>query len=379
MIVETGVAHGGSLILKSILGAITAAGSRLAEPGEFTKRAFLNGRIDLSQAEAVADIISAKTEAALKIGLEQLEGKLSNKIKEVKGDLTEILAQMEANIDYAEEKLETMTRNEVVTRIKNNKAELEKLIETYDKGKIIKEGIRVAIIGKPNVGKSSLLNCLLREEKAIVTELPGTTRDIVEDVISIKGHLIRLMDTAGLRSSNNKIEKIGQERTKRAIEKADILLWVVDGNRPLSKEDKAIGPKLIGKNYIAILNKRDLPAVIKGPELKALGVDKAIGFSALKGTGLGALEQAIIKQALKSRVGGGLPENSIITSQRHFLALKQAIKRLAEALIDAGRDAGEEFIAPNLRASIENLGEITGERIGEDVLNIIFSRFCIGK
>ncbi len=237
-------AHGGVLVSQGILRLIVSKGARLAEPGEFTKRAFLNGKIDLSQAEAVADVISAKTETALKIGLNQLEGKLSTEIKGIKKELLEIVAHLEAGIDYAEEEVESIQTQQLKDNVAKSKKHIDQLVITYEQGKVIKNGIRVAIIGKPNVGKSSLLNCLLREERAIVTAIPGTTRDVIEDMVNIKGIPVRLMDTAGVRDSRSIIEKMGLERTDQAIRKADLLLWVIDGSKTYDKKNQEIIKKI---------------------------------------------------------------------------------------------------------------------------------------
>ncbi|MDD5132059.1 MAG: tRNA uridine-5-carboxymethylaminomethyl(34) synthesis GTPase MnmE [bacterium] len=370
-------AHGGVLVSKGIVQSIVRQGARLAEPGEFTKRAFLNGRIDLSQAEAVADVISAKTERALKIGLNQLDGSLAKKIKSIQNRIMDIIAQLEANIDYAEEEIENISTKQLRKRIEENANNIEDLIRTYEQGRVIKNGAIVAIVGRPNVGKSSLLNCLLKEEKAIVTAIPGTTRDVIEEVINIQGIPVRLMDTAGVRNSTGIIETIGLKRTTQAIKKADVLLWVIDGSKDFDKKTRDMLRKTKGKTVIAVINKRDLPQRVRKEDLNILAKYPIVHISARTGRGLKELEEVIAKQALHNSAGQS--EMLIITSQRQFECLRKAKTSLAKALKSLDNDLSPEFIALDLRKSLSFIGELVGEAINEDILHIIFSKFCVGK
>lgn len=370
-------AHGGVLVSKGIVQNIVRQGARLAEPGEFTKRAFLNGKMDLSQAEAVADVISAKTERALKIGLNQLDGSLAKKIQSIKNKIMDIIAQLEANIDYAEEEIESINTKQLRERIEENTNNIEDLINTYEQGRVIKNGAIVVIVGRPNVGKSSLLNCLLKEEKAIVTAIPGTTRDVIEEVINIQGIPVRLMDTAGVRNSTGVIEKIGLKRTTQAIKKADVLLWVIDGSKDFDKKARDMWRKTKGKAVIAVINKKDLPQRVRKEDLNIPAKYPIVHISAKTGRGLKELEEVIAQQALHNSAGQS--EMLIITSQRQYECLRKAKTSLTKALKSLDKDLSPEFIALDLRKSLSFIGELVGEAVNEDILQIIFSKFCIGK
>jgi tRNA modification GTPase len=370
-------AHGGVLISKGIVQSIIREGARLAQPGEFTKRAFLNGRMDLSQAEAVADVISAKTERALKIGLNQLDGILAKELKSIKSEIINIVAQAEANIDYAEEEIESINTRQLKGLIYKNKKRIEDLVSTYEQGKVIKNGVIAAIIGRPNVGKSSLLNCLLREEKAIVTSVPGTTRDIIEEVINIQGVPVRLMDTAGVRRSTGVIERMGLKKTAQAIRKADILLWVIDNSKSFDKKAREMWSKIQGKAVIIVINKIDLPQHIKKEDLNIIKKRPIARISAKTGRGLKELEATIATQALHNSTGQS--EMLIITSERQAECLKKASKSLSKALVSLDKKLSLEFVALDLRKSMSFIGELAGEVVNEDVLKVIFSKFCVGK
>ena len=370
-------AHGGILVSKSIIKSIIKEGARLAEPGEFTKRAFLNGRIDLSQAEAVADVISAKTERALKIGLSQLDGKLAKEIKTIKKNIVAIVAQVEADIDYAEEGIERLNHKQLKKVITDNKKSIDSLINTYEQGKVIKNGIKIAIIGRPNVGKSSLLNCLLREEKAIVTAIPGTTRDVIEEIINIKGIPVRLMDTAGIRNSIGIIERIGLKKTAQAIKKADVLLWVIDGSKYFDHKSRKIIKKIQNNPAIMVINKADLPQRIKKEDLQAITNNPIALVSSKTGKGLAKLEAIIAKKVLHNT--SGQSEMLVITNQRQFECLRKASNSLAKALNSLDKELSLEFIALDLRKGLSFIGELVGEAVNEDILQMIFSKFCIGK
>lgn len=373
-------AHGGLLLTKNILDLVIAKGARLAVPGEFTKRAFLNGKIDLSRAEAVADIITAKTESALKIGLQQLQGAVSKEVGQIKVQLMNILAGLEAEIDYSEEGLQAIDKMQVKGQLNKSIQHLQGLADSYKGGKILKEGVQIALIGKPNAGKSSVFNCLIREEKAIVTPHPGTTRDIVEAMIDIKGIPIKLMDTAGIRESQDEAEKMGVDRTERAIISADLLIFVMDGSRPLSEEDFIIKEKIKGIPYLILLNKSDLPVVIKESQLNEFDYGQKITFSAISTQGIKNVEEAIYNSIFKNgQIRESNPGKAIISNIRHFNALNQAIGCFNKALTSMEQGWSEEFIVVDLKKGLEHLGSIAGEFVTEELLEIIFSKFCVGK
>ncbi len=370
-------AHGGILIAKSILQNIISQGARLAEPGEFTKRAFLNNKIDLSQAEAVADIIAAKTETALKIGLGQLGGTLAKTIKSIQKRIVNCVAQLEAEIDYAEEEITHIAPAQLRKIMRNSKNNIDNLVSTYEQGRVIKNGVAIAIIGRPNVGKSSILNRLLKEERAIVTAIPGTTRDVIEEVINIQGIPVRLMDTAGVRNSQGIIEKIGLNKTTKAIQKADLLLWVIDGSNRFDTKNREILRKIKNKPVIMVINKVDLLQRISRKDLERLNKGPIVHMSAKTGKGLKELEGAIAQKALHNSIGQS--ELLIITNQRQFECLNKASNSLARALASLDKQLGLEFVAVDLRKCLSNLGELVGEVINEDILKVIFSKFCVGK
>lgn len=381
-------AHGGMLVVKDLLDAIIKTGARLANPGEFTKRAFLNGKMDLSQAEAVADVISARTDKELAVGISQLGGTLSANIRTLKKELLDLLAHLEADIDYGEEGIEIITRHEINRKMKAVVKRLSELRETYRQGKILKEGIKIAIIGKPNVGKSSMLNCLLKEEKAIVTAIPGTTRDIVEEFINIRNIPVHLLDTAGLRPTDNEIEKKGLLKTEKAIEESEIVLWLIDGSAELTSEDLAIKRKLGNKPFLFIINKSDLPQKIKGKDILGLGISRWLRFSTKTEKGLRELEKAIEKSIwgephpcvqTRGEYLGCDTKEIIITNRRHYSSLEGAISSLRKAIDSEEAGMTSEFISLDLKKSIEVLSEIIGEFVSEEILDVIFAKFCVGK
>lgn len=378
--------HGGNVAVRKTLGLILGAGARAAEPGEFTRRAFLNGRIDLTQAEAVIDTIKSKTEAALKAAADQLEGGLSKNINAAAEEVANVLTQVEAAVDFSDEDIEVLPAEALLERLAAVRFELEELLQTALRGKMLKEGIKAAIIGRPNVGKSSLLNALLRTERAIVTPIPGTTRDVIEESINIKGVPLILKDTAGIRDSEDQVEKIGVELTKKVIKTADIVLCVLDSSQELSVEDKVLLEQVKGDATILVLNKSDLPQAIAAgfgaPEKdrrdgNGSGFAHCVKISALSGAGIQDLEDKIAELIFAGEVSSA--GNTIITNARHEQLVKKALDELNEAadLIAAGQP--EEIAAMLLREALGSLGEITGETIGEDVLGRIFSQFCIGK
>jgi tRNA modification GTPase len=370
--------HGGMLPVRKTLELILKGGARLAEPGEFTKRAFLNGRIDLSQAEAVIDIIRAKTEQAEKLALQQLDGSLSAKITEFIDRIINICAHIEACIDFPEDEIDTMTKDEIAISMQTLKDELILLVQSYDHGRLFREGVAAAIVGKPNVGKSSLLNALLRKDRAIVTEMPGTTRDVIEDCLNINGLPLIIMDTAGIRETHDLAEMEGVKRSLKAIDSADIVLAVMDASRPFDEADKEVIERAKNKKTVIIINKSDIksPAFIFPPP--DINPQPVVNVSALKSDGLDELKNAVYSLCV-SPGDRCSPEGVLITNVRHRLCIEKAAISLGAAIEDFEHDKPLEIIAISLRESLDSLGEIKGAVTTEDILNKIFTEFCIGK
>jgi len=370
--------HGGLAAVNKILDLVIENGARLAEPGEFTKRAFLNGRIDLSQAEAISDIISAKTENSLKIAANNLAGTLSKEIKNIRKKLLEIIINIEASIDFIEEDLEIFPYEKILEKTSKIYDELIELIKNEEKGEIIKNGIKIAIIGKPNVGKSSLLNLISKKEKSIVTAIPGTTRDAIEEIIYLNGIPVILTDTAGIRESKNLIEKIGVKKSINEIEKADILITIIDNSRKLTEDDIKILQKTKEKKHIVCLNKIDeKPKIVKSELEKYIKKDSILEISVLKNKGIDKLEEKIRDLTIgkeKFEI-----EEKIIINKRQKLSILNAKDCVGSAIEAMKNKMSEEFLALDLKRAYIFMGDIIGENTGEDVLNAIFSRFCIGK
>ena len=371
--------HGGPLILQTLCEAIVAAGGRLAEPGEFTKRAFLNGRMDLAQAEAVLDTIRAKTEGSLRIAQAQRRGLLSREVETVRHDLLTALAHVEAGLDFSEEDIAFVRRDDLIALLDRASHRLASLIETAQEGRIWREGAVVAIVGRPNVGKSSLMNALVRTDRAIVTAVPGTTRDLLDEWLHIKGVPIRLLDTAGIRDTMDPVELEGIRRSRGAVEDADLVLAMLDHSQPLTEEDRTLLTSLSGKKYLLVLNKSDLPARLTLDALQGglmLG-ENAVRISASTGAGLDELRDRIRRE-----LSGGTFEATAglcVTHVRHRISLQQARDGVDDAR-QALRDAlTGEFVAADLRRAGDALGEITGAISTDDILDRIFSEFCIGK
>ncbi|GAA0178224.1 tRNA uridine-5-carboxymethylaminomethyl(34) synthesis GTPase MnmE [Clostridium sediminicola] len=368
--------HGGVVVTNKILEQVIKAGARIAEPGEFTKRAFLNGRIDLSQAEAVIDIINAKTDLGIKSALKQSQGRLYTEISKLRNELLENIANIEATVDYPEEDLEEITAEKVEKNIKEILYRIENLIDSADEGKIIREGLNTVIVGKPNVGKSSLMNALLSEKRAIVTEIPGTTRDIIEEYINVDGIPIKIVDTAGIRETEDIVEKIGVEKSKEKINEADLIIFMLDTSRIIDEEDKEIIEYIKDKKYIVLLNKSDLENRFLYKGLEMLDNKKIIETSTITGKGLSELKSKIKELFFSGNID---VKTIMITNQRH----KQALIRSRESLV-ASLDAIKNTLAIDL-ASIDirdawsYLGEITGESLKENIIDKIFQKFCIGK
>lgn len=371
--------HGGPVILQAILNEVIKAGARLAEPGEFTKRAFLNNRLDLSQAEAVADMITAGTDRGLHLAVMQLKGNLSKKIQDIRSAIVDALAILEASIDFPEDDDTGISlAHELAGRIQSIIDDGMELLSTYHQGKIYRDGASAVITGKTNVGKSSLLNRLLGEKRAIVTPIPGTTRDFIEEAININGAPVRLADTAGIRDAGNSIEKAGIELVWEKISSADVVIIVLDGSEKLTWEDREIIKRNRYGNCLLIINKSDLPHTLNVTELYDLlpGV-KPLWISARYGEGISTL-----KEQIYSSISGNMDNSRseiIITNLRHQTALEKAVSLLSSARENILKDISPEFVSLDLRESLESLGEIAGETINEDVLDRIFSNFCIGK
>ncbi len=368
--------HGGIIAVRAVLELVLENGCRLADPGEFTKRAFLNGRIDLSQAEAVLDIIRAKTDSALKLGSEQLRGALSSELRNIRAVILDQLVILEANIDFPEEEIGSADLQ--IVRKKLNEADrlLRGLLDSSGQGRIMREGLSAVICGKPNVGKSSLLNALLKQERSIVTAVAGTTRDTIEEIIDIKGIPIRIVDTAGILEPRDLVEKKAIQRTKRYIELADLVIVVFDGSRALSSDDQLLIKKVKNKLALAVVNKIDLKQKIK-EGLICSSFKRTIRISAKKMRNIAALEEAVADLVYKGHFS---PTESVLVSNiRHIEKIKKAQKSIAESLDSLDNKVPVEFIAQNIKDSIGYLDEILGKRVSEDLLEKIFSRFCIGK
>lgn len=370
--------HGGILSVKRVLEAVLNSGARLAEPGEFTKRAFLNGRIDLSQAEAVIDIINSQTETFHSSSLNQLGGNLSAKIKDYRTELINLIANIEACIDYPETDIEEITSKTIGERTKNLIQKLDYLIINANTGKIIKDGIKTVILGKPNVGKSSLLNFLLKEQRAIVTDIPGTTRDILEEYINLDGVAIRIIDTAGIRETSDIIEKLGVEKSKQYAEEADLILLMLDNSNPISLEDLEILEFIKSKKYIILINKTDLTNKLEYDKLyKYIDKDDIIKISVKQNSGIDILEAKIKDMFFEGKLN--LNDNLYITNVRHKDCLIRAKSALEEVINTINMGMPEDFMSIDLQKAYQILGEIIGESVDEDIIDKIFSEFCLGK
>ena len=369
--------HGGILAMNRILEAALAAGARLAEPGEFTRRAFLNGRIDLSQAEAVMDLIQAKNEYALKNSLRQLQGSVKKEIQDIRGKILYEIAYIESALDDPEHTSLDGYGEKLQSVVVEQGRRIEKLIAGSGEGKLLQEGIKTVILGRPNAGKSSLLNLLAGEEKAIVTDIEGTTRDIVEEQINIRGITLRLLDTAGIRESQSPVEQIGIRRAKEQARDADLILYVVDGSAPLDENDEEIMELIRGRKSVVLLNKNDLDVKVTEQELREKLDAPVISVSVLKNSGIEKLEACIQKLFFHGKIS--FSDEIYITNIRHKKALEDAANslRLVEESIKNGMP--EDFYSIDLMDAYEALGKILGESVGEDLINEIFSKFCTGK
>ena len=370
--------HGSMVSLRKTLALVLRKGARLAEPGEFTKRAFLNGRMDLSQAEAVIDLIKAKTDRSFDIAVSQLEGELSGRVGAIREKLLDVLVNITVNIDYPDEDIEELTYVELKKNISEINDMIGILTSSASAGRMIREGIRVAIVGKPNVGKSSLMNGLLRESRAIVTDMPGTTRDTIEEAISIKNIPVYLTDTAGIRETTDTIEQIGIEKTKEAFNSADFIIFILDGSEELTEEDRLIMEYIGERNALVLINKNDLGQKIDAHEIRdAMPGVRVIHTSLIKGEGITEIEDTIEELVYGGRISQ--KESLMVNNVRHIELLNRAADSLQDAYTMA--DAGEalDFIEVDVKNAYELLGEITGETVSDDIINEVFSRFCLGK
>ena len=372
--------HGGLLATNRILQLVLSYGARMAEPGEFTKRAFLNGRIDLSQSEAVMDLIRAKTDKSMKVALNQLDGDLSRLIRHLRQDILDVLAQVEVNIDYPEyDAVEEMTTKMLKEKALDIQQRIQALLKTAKQGKVLREGLATAIIGRPNVGKSSLLNTLLHEDKAIVTDVAGTTRDVIEEYVNVDGVPLKLIDTAGIRDTDDTVEKIGVERSKRALDAADLILLLIDSSAPLTAEDCELLTATHGKQRIVILNKTDLTRRVDLDELKKLtDGDALIETSIVKHEGMDQLGQQISKMFFNEGIESS-QNNVMVTNARHIGLLHQANAALSDVLKGINAGMPVDLVQIDMTRCWDLLGEITGDSYQDELLDQLFSQFCLGK
>lgn len=370
--------HGGIRVVQMVLEAVLKAGARLAEPGEFTKRAFLNGRIDLSQAEAVMDLIRAKTDLASRSALSQVNGRLSERIRALRKRLIELQAHVEVTIDYPEHDVESVACAQVVDTGCHLLTEIEAMIENAEVGQILREGVVTTIVGRPNVGKSSIMNALLRRDRAIVTDIPGTTRDVLEEYVNVRGIPFRLADTAGIRDTADVVERIGVEKSRQMVQSAQLVLLVLNRNEPLTPEDVQLMEETAHVPRIVVLNKIDLPATLDISEIQSrAGESPVVEISAKEAEGLAALEEAMEKLVMGGMADRG--DISYMTNARQSELLRAARQDLVAAVDAARAGATLDIIAVQLQSAYAALGRVIGEEVGEDLLDEIFSRFCLGK
>ena len=370
--------HGGMVVEKRILEECLKNGAILAEPGEFTKRAFLNGRIDLSQAESIIDIINSKTEKEAKASINQLQGYLSENIGKIRHELLDIMADIEASIDYPEYDIEEVTNSKAIKLLENVKSKLEILEESFNSGKVLKEGIKTAIIGRPNAGKSSLLNTILKEERAIVSDIEGTTRDTIEELVTIKGIPLKIIDTAGIRKTSDKIEEIGVEKALKVAEDADLILAIIDNTKELNEEDLKILNLVKNKNAIILLNKIDLKENNLEKNENIINANKkVIKISTKNRDGIEELYKEIEKMFNIKEID--IDSGNLVTNIRHKNQITNSIKNINEAINAINLNLPIDIISISIKETLEDLGKITGDNVGEDIINEIFSKFYLGK
>lgn len=371
--------HGGLVSVKKVLNLVLANGARLADPGEFTKRAFLNGRIDLSQAEAVMDLIRAKTDRAMNVALNQMEGRLSKLVQRLRQEILETLAHVEVNIDYPEyDDVEEMTHNMLIEKASFVRDELKKLLQTAEQGKILREGISTVIVGRPNVGKSSLLNSFVQENKAIVTDIPGTTRDVIEEYVNVRGVPLRLVDTAGIRETEDIVERIGVEKSRAVLKEADLILLVLNYAEEISSEDENIFVATKGMDVIVIVNKTDLPQQIDLERVKHLaGNAPIVTTSLLEDRGVDELEEAISSLFFAGELEAS--DLTYVSNTRHIALISQALNTIQDAISAIEDGVPIDLVQIDLTRSWELLGEIIGDTVSESLIDQLFSQFCLGK
>lgn len=370
--------HGGNIVLKKILELCLKNGAELAEPGEFTKRAFLNGRIDLLQAESVIDIINAKSDKELKTGVKQLEGFLSNEIAKIKQEILDVMVNIEVAIDYPEYDVDEVTNKQISDMLDSVEKKLKRLESSFDNGKIIKEGIKTAIVGKPNAGKSSLLNAILKEDRAIVTEIEGTTRDTIEEFVTINGIPLKLVDTAGIRKAKDEVEKIGISKSCEIAKEADLIIAIFDSSKDLTDEDMEILNLIKGKKVIILLNKIDLNSKIDENDSRLLAVSQdIIKVSALNNLGIDKLYEKITDLFNLDQIN--LDNEVLITNLRQKNLITKAIRHIQETKNTMSNNMPLDIVAISIKEILEDLGSITGDEVSEDIIDEIFSKFCLGK
>jgi tRNA modification GTPase len=371
--------HGGLVSVNRVLQLVLNQGARLAEPGEFTKRAFLNGRIDLSQAEAVIDLIRAKTDRAMNVALNQMDGRLSRLIRKLRQEILETLAHVEVNIDYPEyDDVEEMTHRMLLEKSRFVQQEIEKLLQTSQQGKILREGLSTVIVGRPNVGKSSLLNSLVHENKAIVTDIPGTTRDVIEEYVNVRGVPLRLLDTAGIRETEDIVERIGVERSRQVLKEADLILLVLNYSDDFTEEDRNLFRAVEGMDVIVIVNKTDLPQKLDMVEVRELASEYKIVTTSLKeDEGIDELEEAISSLFFSGSIEAG--DMTYVSNSRHIALLNQAKNAIEEAISGVEMGTPIDIVQIDLTRSWELLGEIIGDSVHESLIDQLFSQFCLGK
>lgn len=370
--------HGGNIVLKKILELCLKNGAELAEPGEFTKRAFLNGRIDLLQAESVIDIINAKSDKELKTGVKQLEGFLSNEIAKIKQEILDVMVNIEVAIDYPEYDVDEVTNKQISDMLDSVEKKLKRLESSFDNGKIIKEGIKTAIVGKPNAGKSSLLNAILKEDRAIVTEIEGTTRDTIEEFVTINGIPLKLVDTAGIRKAKDEVEKIGISKSREIAKEADLIIAIFDSSKDLTDEDMEILNLIKGKKVIILLNKIDLNSKIDENDSRLLDVSRdIIKVSALNNLGIDKLYEKITDLFNLDQIN--LDNEVLITNLRQKNLITKAIEHIQDTKNTMYNNMPLDIVAISIKEILEDLGSITGDEVSEDIIDEIFSKFCLGK
>lgn len=371
--------HGGPVVLNRVLESVLACGARLAEPGEFTQRAFINGRLDLSQAEAVIDLIRSRGDAGRRAALEQLQGRLSHRVRSVRERLLRVLAHMEALIDFPEDEVGDLAPGELEAMLAEAEETLARMVDSFREGRVVREGVRVAIAGRPNAGKSSLLNALVGAERALVTEVPGTTRDVIEETVNVGGIPLVLMDTAGIRSTMDPVERLGVERSRAVLAGADVVLFVVDDSRGLEDEDRAVAELVPAERTVLVVNKCDLGLVRvdRGALARWFPGRPLVEVSALRAEGLQALAEAVRAAVVEGRQPDR--ESVLVTRARHRDALARALEGVRSARRGLAAGLPAELTAVDLQAAVSGLGEVTGDTVEEEILDVIFREFCIGK